>query len=58
VGDCGDRTSQSHRGRRGGETVHLVVAPLLEELKSHRLTLTLPVLNHGAEGWYFPSADR
>jgi hypothetical protein len=38
--------------------VHLVVAPLLEELKFHRLTLTLPVLNHGAEGWYFPSADR
>lgn len=30
------------------ETRHLVTAPYVEELKTHRLTLTLPVLNHGA----------
>jgi 6-phosphogluconolactonase len=30
------------------ETRRLVTAPYVEELKTHRLTLTLPVLNHGA----------
>ena len=34
------------------ETKRLVVAPFVEKLKSYRLTLTLPVLNHGADVWF------
>jgi 6-phosphogluconolactonase len=34
------------------ETKRLVVAPFVDKLKSHRLTLTLPVLNHGSEVWF------
>jgi 6-phosphogluconolactonase len=34
------------------ETERLVVAPIVEKLNSYRLTLTLPVLNHGAEVWF------
>jgi 6-phosphogluconolactonase len=31
------------------ETERRVATPFVEKLKSHRLTLTLPVLNHGAQ---------
>lgn len=34
------------------ETERLVIAPFVEKLKTHRLTLTLPVLNSGAEVWF------
>jgi 6-phosphogluconolactonase len=34
------------------ETERLVIAPFVDQLKSYRLTLTLPVLNHGAEVWF------
>ena len=34
------------------ETKHLVVAPFVDKLESYRLSLTLPVLNHGAAVWF------
>jgi 6-phosphogluconolactonase len=34
------------------ETERLVIAPFVEKLNSYRLTLTLPVLNSGAEVWF------
>lgn len=39
------------------QTERLVAAPYVEQLKSHRLTLTLPVLNHGAEDWFLVSGS-
>ncbi len=34
---------------------NLVVAPYVEKLKAHRLTLTLPVINHAAHLWFLVS---
>jgi 6-phosphogluconolactonase len=33
-------------------TENLVVATYVEKLKAHRLTLTLPVINHAAKIWF------
>jgi 6-phosphogluconolactonase len=47
-----DRLSQSHRDHSETETVRLVLAPFVEKLNSHRLSLSLPVLNNAANVWF------
>ena len=52
IGDDGHTASLFPGTDAVHETKRLVVAPFVEKLKSHRLSLTLPVLNHGSEVWF------
>ncbi len=52
IGDDGHTASLFPGTDAVHETERLVVAPFVEKLKSHRLSLTLPVLNHGSEVWF------
>ena len=52
VGDDGHTASLFPGSGALHETKRLVLAPFVEKLKSHRLTLTLPVLNQGGEVWF------
>ena len=52
VGDDGHTASLFPGSDALHETKRLVLAPFVEKLKSHRLTLTLPVLNHGSDVWF------
>jgi len=49
LGEDGHTASLFPGSEALNETDHLVAATYLEKLKAHRLTLTLPVLNEGAE---------
>jgi 6-phosphogluconolactonase len=48
IGEDGHTASLFPASDALSETKHLVVAPYVEKLGAYRLTLTLPVLNHGA----------
>ena len=52
IGEDGHTASLFPDSAALNEAEHLVVAPFVEKLQSYRLTLTLPVLNHGAEDWF------
>jgi 6-phosphogluconolactonase len=52
IGEDGHTASLFPDSDALNETEHLVVATNVEKLKSYRLTLTLPVLNNGAEIWF------
>ena len=52
IGEDGHTASLFPGSDALNETEHPVVAPFVEKLNSYRLTLTLPVLNHGAEVWF------
>jgi 6-phosphogluconolactonase len=52
IGEDGHTASLFPGSDALNETERLVIAPFVDKLKSYRLTLTLPVLNHGAEVWF------
>ena len=52
IGEDGHTASLFPGSKALNETKPLVVAPFVEKLNSYRLTLTLPVLNNGAEVWF------
>jgi 6-phosphogluconolactonase len=52
IGEDGHTASLFPGSGALNETRRLVVAPFIEKLNTYRLTLTLPVLNHGAENWF------
>ena len=52
IGEDGHTASLFPGSDALNETRRLVVAPFIEKLNSYRLTLTLPVLNNGAEAWF------
>ena len=52
IGEDGHTASLFPGSDALNETRRLVVAPFIEKLNSYRLTLTLPVLNNGAEVWF------
>jgi 6-phosphogluconolactonase len=52
IGDDGHTASLFPGSDALNETERLVIAPFVEKLNSYRLTLTLPVLNSGAEVWF------
>lgn len=49
IGEDGHTASLFPGSAALGESGHMVVAHYVEKLQAHRLTLTLPVLNHAAE---------
>lgn len=52
IGEDGHTASLFTGSDALNETKRLVIAPFVEKLNSYRLTLTLPVLNSGAEVWF------
>lgn len=52
IGEDGHTASLFPGSDALNETERLVIAPFVEKLNSYRLTLTLPVLNSGAEVWF------
>jgi 6-phosphogluconolactonase len=52
IGEDGHTASLFPGSDALNETRRLVIAPFVEKLNSYRLTLTLPVLNSGAEVWF------
>lgn len=58
LGEDGHTASLFPGSEALNETDHLVAATYLEKLKAHRLTLTLPVLNEGAEVVFLVAGAR
>jgi 6-phosphogluconolactonase len=52
IGEDGHTASLFPGSDALNETERLVISPFVEKLNSYRLTLTLPVLNSGAEVWF------
>jgi len=52
IGEDGHTASLFPGGEALNETRHLVVAPFVAKLNSHRLSLSLPVLNNAANVWF------
>jgi 6-phosphogluconolactonase len=52
IGEDGHTASLFPDSEALNETKHLVVAPFVEKLNSHRLSLSLPVLNNAANVWF------
>ena len=52
IGEDGHTASLFPGSDALNETERLVIAPFVDKLKSYRLSLTLPVLNSGAEVWF------
>ena len=52
IGEDGHTASLFPGSDALNETKHLVVAPFVEKLNSHRLSLSLPVLNNAANVWF------
>ena len=52
IGEDGHTASLFPGSEALNETKHLVVAPFVAKLKSHRLSLSLAVLNNAAEVWF------
>lgn len=58
IGEEGHTASLFPGSAALGESRHMVVAHYVEKLKTHRLTLTLPVLNQGAEVVFLVSGHK
>ena len=58
LGEDGHTASLFPGSEALGETKHLVTAPYVEHLKTHRLTLTLPVLNQGANIFFLVAGEK
>ena len=52
IGEDGHTASLFPGSDALNESRRLVIAPFIEKLNAYRLTLTLPVLNSGAENWF------
>lgn len=57
IGEDGHTASLFRGSDALSETKRLVAAPYVEKLNSYRLTLTLPVLNNGAEVWFLVTGN-
>jgi len=57
IGEDGHTASLFPGSDALSETKRLVAAPYVEKLNSYRLTLTLPVLNNGAEVWFLVTGN-